>query len=418
MGAMNAMTTEFERARSDPHRLEAVRGTGLLDTPATAALDRLTRLAATLIDAPATFITLVDADRDFYLSNCGFGEPLATVRELRGTTFCHYALVHDGPLVIDDTRAHPVYHKVPTVQSLGVAAYMGVPMKSADGEVIGSFCAIDFKPRAWSPREREVMEELAAAAASEILLLQAIGAHVRRADAAQVEKLAAEQAAATRRDVLNAVSHDLRDPLNTIQMALGPLEAMSGDERVGRFAVIVRRQVARMSRLLEDLLDAARIDGGSLRLEPEPVNLAALVAEVAGDFAMQADAAGVTIRTDVQSNVPSIEGDRARLIQALSNLVSNSLKFTPRGGNVHVTARLVGDTVQLAVADTGCGIEAAQLPRVFDAFWQADAARRMGMGLGLHIVRGIVERHGGAIRVASAVGAGTTFEVDLPLAAH
>jgi signal transduction histidine kinase len=201
-------------------------------------------------------------------------------------------------------------------------------------------------------------------------------------------------------------------------MSLGPLEAMSGDERVGRFAVIVRRQVARMSRLLEDLLDAARIDGGSLRLEPEPVDLAALVAEVAADFAMQADAAGVTIRTDVPSNVPSIEGDRARLIQALSNLVSNSLKFTPRGGNVHVTARLVANTVQLAVADTGCGIEAAQLPRVFDAFWQADAARSMGMGLGLHIVRGIVERHGGAIRVASAVGAGTTFEVDLPLAAH
>ncbi len=395
-----------------------MRATGLLDSPPSEALDRLTRLASTLIDAPATFISLVDADRDFYVSQCGFGEPLATHRELTGTTFCHYAMVSEGPLVIDDTRADPRYREVPTVQSLGVAAYLGVPMKSPNGEVIGSFCAIDFKPRAWSARDVAVMEELATSAMREMAMLEAIGAQVRRADDAQAATLLAEAASRARRDVLNAVAHDLRDPLHTVLLALGPLEALEGPDKDPRLAAsiaVIRRQATRMNRLLDNLLDVARIEGGNLPLDPEPIDAAVLMKEVASDFALQAGAAEVTFDLDLPTDLPPLPGDRARLTQAISNLVSNALKFTPRGGRARLSAARAGEVMRLQVSDSGCGIEAAALETVFEPFWQANT-QRTGVGLGLHIVRGIVERHGGAVRASSAPGAGATFVIELPLA--
>ncbi len=407
---------KIEQQRSDPGRLRALLRTGLVDARPTAALDRLTHLAATLIDVPAAFLSLVDADRDFYLSQCGFAEPLATSRELQGTTFCHYAMVNNGPLVIDDTRADPVFRQVPTVESLGVAAYLGVPIRSAEGEVIGSFCAIDFKPRAWTARDRLLMEELAASAMREIGLLQAIETHVREADEAQVARLAAEVESTTRREVLNAVAHDLRDPLNAILLALGPLEVPDIDDtRLAQSVAIVRRQAARMTRLLEDLLDAARIEAGALPIELQPVDMRELLVEVAADFAMQAEAAGVAIDVDIPPGLPAFQGDRARLVQAFSNLISNALKFTPRGGRARLAAQHEGEVLRLQVSDSGCGIEGPLLEKVFDPFWQANPAQRNGSGLGLHIVRGITESHGGVIRVRSSQGAGATFEIDLPL---
>ena len=160
-------------AVSDPRRLHALKSTGLLDTSATQGFDRITRLGAKLLHVPATFISLVDDHRDFYLSHCGFGEPLASERQLTGQTFCHFTIRSDQPLVIPDTRADPVYAKVPTVTSLGVAAYLGVPLTLLSGEVIGAFCAIDFSPRQWTESEVRSAVDLASLAVSEIELRQA-----------------------------------------------------------------------------------------------------------------------------------------------------------------------------------------------------------------------------------------------------
>jgi GAF domain-containing protein len=154
----------------DAARLDALRASGLLDSAVEEQFDRLTRLASKLLRAPATFFSLVDADRDFYKSCFGFPEPLASGRELTGATFCHYSLVSDGALVIPDTRADPVYARVPTVESLGVAAYLGVPVRAPGGEVLGSFCAIDFTPRAWTPLEIDTMKELATSAEREVAI--------------------------------------------------------------------------------------------------------------------------------------------------------------------------------------------------------------------------------------------------------
>ena len=153
-----------------PQRLAAVARTGLLDTPREASLDRLTRQAADRLGVPATFISLVDRDRDFYKSHFGFSEPLNSVRQLEGRTFCHYAIASGAPLVIDDTTRDPVYRDVPTVTTLGVRSYLGVPLRLEDGEIIGSFCAIDFEPRKWSEQDVGTMVEMAEATLREIRL--------------------------------------------------------------------------------------------------------------------------------------------------------------------------------------------------------------------------------------------------------
>ncbi len=173
----------------DPARLAAVRATGLLDTEIEEVFDRLTRLAVRLVRVPAAFVSLVDEHRDFYKSACGFGEPLASARELAGPTFCHYAIRSREPLVIPDTAADPVYREVPTVRTLGVAAYVGVPLV-VRGAVVGSFCVIDVQPRAWSADDLEVLRELAAATEREIDLRGAL----REAEesAARIAEQAAE----------------------------------------------------------------------------------------------------------------------------------------------------------------------------------------------------------------------------------
>ncbi len=147
--------------------------------------DGLTRLAHALLGVPATFLSVVDEDRDVYVSQVGFGAPLSTTRSLTGKTFCHLAIANDGPLVINDTTVDPAHRSIPTVESLGVAAYLGVPIRLPNDQVLGSFCAIDHAPREWTAIEREVMVELARSAERELALQDVARREAERAVAAE-----------------------------------------------------------------------------------------------------------------------------------------------------------------------------------------------------------------------------------------
>ncbi|MBA3949066.1 MAG: GAF domain-containing protein [Acidobacteria bacterium] len=159
---------ELQLLVEDETRVEAVRKTGLLDTPPEEAFDTLTREAVRLTGAPIAFIALVDRDRDFYKSHSGFGEPLASGRQLRGRTFCHHTIARRATLQIDDTRADPVFRHVPTVETLGIAAYLGVPLIDDGGQVIGSLCVVDTRPRSWGPTDRAALEQLVDTAMKEV----------------------------------------------------------------------------------------------------------------------------------------------------------------------------------------------------------------------------------------------------------
>lgn len=228
---------------------------------------------------------------------------------------------------------------------------------------------------------------------------------------------AVTRAVRLRDSVLAIVAHDLRTPLSTINMAAALLYDLNEDARHRHFIDIIRKAAQQAEVLLQDLVDGTRIEAGTLRIDAEPAMLRHVLKSVLESFEPQAQAARIVLTCDVaRAHDAVVRVDAGRIVQVLSNLLSNALKFTPEGGRVHVGASLLGDRVFVSVSDTGVGIAQEEIAHVFERFWQADHHHRAGAGLGLAIARGIVEAHGGEIGVTSEPGAGATFYFTLPLA--
>jgi signal transduction histidine kinase len=170
-----------------------------------------------------------------------------------------------------------------------------------------------------------------------------------------------------------------------------------------------------MSRLIADLLDVTRMEGGKrLPIDPAPTAIADLVREAEELFRGQASVASVSIEYEMTPDLPAVLADRHRIMQVVSNLIGNSLKFTPPGGTIRVRATAGDGEVLFTIADTGPGIPHEHLQDIFSPYWQAKRTERMGAGLGLPIAKGIVESHGGRIWAESEPGKGTSFYFTLP----
>jgi signal transduction histidine kinase len=226
-----------------------------------------------------------------------------------------------------------------------------------------------------------------------------------------------ERAALHCEELLGIVSHDLRTPLVAVGMHLRELERLGpAIPSSGRAAVhAIRDSVGWMQRLIQDLLDVAGIEHDRmqlLRLPHDPVVLVAQAMELLEPLAREV---GVALECDVPDDLPVVVVDEDRVLQVLSNLGTNAIKFTARGGTVTIRADASADDVHLSVEDTGCGIAPEDVPHVFERFWRADGASRVrGTGLGLTIARGLVESHGGRIWLESAIDVGTTVHFTLP----
>jgi PAS domain S-box-containing protein len=228
----------------------------------------------------------------------------------------------------------------------------------------------------------------------------------------------AQRASADRQHVLAIVSHDLKNPLN----ALGLAAELLRDEHVPPALktdalAVIRRSIDRMSRMVSDLLDANSIEAGRLSVNLLPEDPVSVVEDVVELFSAQAGSCSVALETEVPAPPPLIRGDRHRLVQALSNLVSNALKVTSQGS---VTIRLEGRgrEVVFGVIDTGPGIPEAERPRLFEPYWRSDNSTYKGTGLGLAIVRGIVEAHGGRVWVETPPKTGAAIFFSVPAASE
>lgn len=227
---------------------------------------------------------------------------------------------------------------------------------------------------------------------------------------------AATAAAHAREEFIHVASHELRAPIATLRLTLHLLHRDAESGTPGACAARIKvldRQVARMVALSETLLDVTRITAGRLELSPQPGDLAALVREVAERFRDDAAEQGSTLTVDAPSPVPCAY-DPLRIEQVVSNLVSNAVKYG-RGGPVRIAVRAAGDRARIEVQDRGIGIAQADQARIFGRFERAVPSRNYGgLGLGLWIVKRLVEAHRGTIGVQSAPGAGSTFTVELP----
>jgi signal transduction histidine kinase len=219
-----------------------------------------------------------------------------------------------------------------------------------------------------------------------------------------------------RDSVLAIVAHDIRSPLATITMVASLLEDETLDEQRRRhFLEMIRKASSQIDKLIRDLVGIAQIESGQLAMEKIPTPLHSLLQDVVEAHSQRATGLGITLNLDMKQTDMVVDIDRDRIIELLNNLLSNALKFTSPGGYVSVHCDRTPTYVTIAVEDTGRGITEEQLPHVFERFWQAQHARRAGAGLGLAICKGIVEAHGGDIRVESREGVGSTFSVELPM---
>lgn len=228
----------------------------------------------------------------------------------------------------------------------------------------------------------------------------------------------AQRAICMREDVLAIVSHDLKNPLSSISMNADQLlhsPEKNSPQRVMKNAQAIRRNAQRMNCLIGDLLDVASIDGGRLSLELKPNRVRGLVAETLSMFEAQASARSIRL---LSTSLPDVDllCDRERVLQVLSNLIGNALKFSSEGRSIALQGEVRGRVVQFSVSDEAAGITPDQVEHIFERYWQAPEALRKGSGLGLYIAKGIVEAHGGRIWVDSTPGVGSTFYFTIPLA--
>ena len=228
--------------------------------------------------------------------------------------------------------------------------------------------------------------------------------------------LESQQAVRAREEVLAIVSHDLRNPLSAVLLGSSLLkmsETLADEDREQLDTIEVSAK--RMNRLIADLLDVTRLEGGKqLPIEPARIEVPSLFHETHELFKAQAAANEITLQF-VPDDAPPVHADRDRVLQVLSNLIGNSMKFTPSNGVITLRAEPQGDHVRFVVSDTGPGIPREHQHEIFNPYWQAKRAERLGAGLGLPIAKGIVEAHGGAIWVESEPGKGTRFFFTLPV---
>jgi signal transduction histidine kinase/CheY-like chemotaxis protein len=256
-----------------------------------------------------------------------------------------------------------------------------------------------------------------------ITMVSAVKAALRarhRQYQAREELLRQERAVSARDQFLAMLGHELRNPLSAILMAIELIDRSSAEE-AQRPRTIVRRQLGHLSRLVDDLLDVARVTTGKIVLQRAPVELNDLVERCVQSILAQAGAQRLEITFQRAPRPVSVDGDPVRLEQILANLMTNAVKYTPAGGHVDVSLQSREGFAVLRLADDGVGIAPDMLPRIFDLFAQAEGTldrAKGGMGIGLTLVRSLIELHGGSIQAASpGLGQGSVFTVRLPLRA-
>ena len=354
--------------------------------------------------------------------------PMPRATDLFGPTFRGEGVVRIGEVKKDPRYGkNSPYYGMPEGH-LPVTSYLAVPVVSRSGEVLGGLFFAHPDPNVFTERDEVVVAGLASQAAVAMdnarlyETAKRARAEAERA-AAENERLfrQAEESSRLKEEFLATISHELRTPLSAIlgwarMLRMGQLSG----ENATKALDTIERNARAQAQLVDDLLDVSRIITGKLRMDVQPADPNSFIDAAVEAVRPAADAKGVRVQKIVDTGAISIPGDPVRLQQIVWNLLSNAIKFTPRGGRVQIRSERVNSHLEIIVSDTGQGISADFLPHVFDRFRQADqktSRQHGGMGLGLAIVRHLVELHGGTVRADSeGEGQGSTFTVMLPIA--
>ncbi|TXF98556.1 hybrid sensor histidine kinase/response regulator [Massilia arenae] len=393
-------------------RLAVLDSYGILDTPPERSFDDVVRLVSQLLSAPIAAVNLIARGRQWFKSEIGLG-----TREMPlDDSICRFALLEEQQLIVPDTREDPRFRCNPLVtKDAGLRFYAGALLKTRDGVALGTLCVLDDKPRpqGLSEQEQFVLATLAHQIMSQIEL--------RKAMAEQDALIAALREADQRKDeFLAMLAHELRNPLAPIVSAATMLSNFNLDPAmVQRASEIVARQAGHMTSLIDDLLDVSRVTRGKVELELRELDFKDVIADAIEQVRPLIEKHRHRLTLDLPPARAVVVGDRKRLVQVMTNLLSNAAKYTLEGGRIEVRLTTDGDVLGLEIRDDGIGMSPELIASAFDLF--AQGARGLdrsqgGLGIGLALVRSLLKLHGGAVSASSdGPGLGSTFHVSLPL---
>jgi signal transduction histidine kinase/ActR/RegA family two-component response regulator len=395
-GERDRLASASARTGSHLHRLQRV-------TSALAAASTVDEIGAVIVTTMAEVLDAREAVLAAPLPDGGGLEAVAA------TPDAGRLLRAGGPVA----RAHAARAVLWPPPNCGPGAHeVALPLETR-GRALGALGFLFAAARHLSAADRALLDDLARQAALSL-------DRARLLEQAERERARAEEANRAKDAFLAMLGHELRNPLAPIVTSL-ELMGLRGGTAYARERAVIERQVRHMARLVDDLLDVARVTRGRFELRREPVELSALVADAVETASPLLEERGHSLTLSVPPSGLVLDGDPQRLRQAVANLLTNAAKYTPRSGRIEVSAERAGDRVRLRVRDDGQGIEASLLPRIFDAFVQGERAldrSEGGLGLGLAIVRAIAEAHGGsALAESDGPGTGSTFTLELPLVA-
>ena len=324
------------------------------------------------------------------------GHPLSEILKTRSPVL----LQSDAANRVADASATPAY--IAGIRAMNPQAALFLPL-IARGQLIGVLSLFRAN-RGFDVDDLGFAEDLgrlAALALDNSRLLDAVRGSLRARD-----------------EIVGVVSHDLRNPVAAVKMLSRAVlnSASDAPAETKENLSLIADAADQMDGLIRDLLDVTRLDVGKLVLAPQAVEPSSLLTDALRTLRPLVADKNIGLDVQVEPGLPKVCADNERIEQVISNLVGNALKFTPAGGRIVIGAKRDDDDVVFSVADTGSGIPEAQLSKVFDRYWQSTRTDRQGAGLGLAIAKGIVEGHGGEIRIESEPGQGTTVQFTLPAA--
>ncbi len=439
---------------TDPARLAALHAIALLDTPTEESFDRLSRLAARFVKAPVALVSLVDANRQFFKSCFGVPEPYRSRRETPlSHSFCQHNRVAGQPLIIEDARTNPLFKDNLAIRDLNVIAYLGIPLATSDGYVLGSFCVIDTQPRQWTDEEITIVQDLAMAVMTEIQLRTEIAARhqaegerdgiaelnnrlrneisARKQAEEQHDKLAAQLYQKQKMEAIGrlagGLAHDLNNLLSPI-LGYGELllqEPGLNNEQQKSLQEIVRAGLGARD-LVRQLLAFSR----KQTLEFRPLNINTTIKDF-GKLLRRTIPEDIEIKLVLSPDIVPVMADVGQIEQIIMNLAVNAADAMPEGGELTIETGLSeldneyagtlpdlipGPYVMMAISDTGCGMDKETRDHIFEPFFSTKGEQ--GTGLGLATVFGIVKQHRGSISLSTEPGQGTAFKIYLPISAE
>lgn len=397
----------------DPSRLEEIKKLGFPSIRDDSSLDRYTRLAAKMLNIPISLVTIVDPTEQHFLSSTGLpGEVSKAGKTPVSYSFCQHVVKSGKALVVTDAREHPLVCDNPIVQEFGVVSYMGVPVITPAGNVLGSFCVLDTAPRHWEDDDIAFMEDLCAAIVNEIDLRRS-----KKMLEISVQDL--RKSEKRREELIHMIVHDLRNPLNGIVGGMDLLKSSASfDANENELFDLCRESCDSLMEMIEDILETGKLAHGQDGMDFAEIDISNLVQDVSNQAKLIASRSKSNFHCTQRADLKTCRCDRGILQRALQNLLGNAFKYCPGGSKVELLVKSGKnpESLDFIVKDDGPGIRKENLDQIFGKYetGNRDKGEKHSFGLGLTFCKMAAEAHQGDLTVTSEVGVGSEFCMTIP----